>query len=169
MKRTTLLLIPSLLLVVLVAAVAAEIPDRAGLPTGVQTRLDQYLASPFALGKGSVRSVQRARRPWNFSEDMSYMVLGDSVYFQTDSPLTWTEGGGPSPLPFPPRELWCALLELENDATGERFYAVIYVGLHMDMYNGDWMVHKGPGGLSIQGSRERLATIGCDFEDVMHD
>jgi hypothetical protein len=166
MKRTSLLIVPLLLLVVLVVAVAAQIPEEAGLPAGVQARLEQYLPSPHALGKAAVLSVARARQPWRFSKDMSYSVLGDSVYFQTDYPLTWKEGGGPSPLPFPPRELWCALLEGEDRLTGERSYAVVFVGLHMDMYNGDWMVHEGPTDRSLPALLQGLSTIGCDFKAI---
>ena len=166
MRRAGFLIVPLLLLVVLVVAVAAEIPQEAGLPADVQMRLEQYLPSPHALGKATVLSVARARQPWRFSKQMSYSVLGDSVYFQTDSPLTWQEGSGPSPLPFPPKELWCALLEGEDRQTGERSYSVVLIGLHMDMYSGDWMVHEGPTDRSLSALLEGLSTIGCDFKAI---
>ncbi len=166
MKRASLLIIPLLLLGVLVVAVAAQIPKDAGLPADVQARLDQYLSSPHALDNVDVLSVARARQPWRFSKEMSYSVLGDSVYFQTDYPLTWREGGGPSPLPFPPKELWCALLEGEDSVTGKPTYAVVYVGLHMDMYSGDWMVHEGPTDRSLPALLRGLSTIGCDFKAI---
>lgn len=168
MKRTSLLIVPLLLLVVLVVVVTAEIPEQAGLPTGVQARLDQYIPSPHALDEATVLSVERARQPWHFSRDMSYSVLGDSVYFQTDYPLTWKEGGGPSPLPFPPKELWCALLVGKDKLTGERSYAVVFVGLHMDMYSGDWMVHEGPTARSLPELEESLSTVGCDLKNRVH-
>lgn len=166
MKRTGLMIVPWLLLVALVVAVTAQVPKDAGLPAGVQTRLEQYLPSPHALGKAAVLTVTRARQPWHFSKEMSYSVLGDSVYFQTDYPLTWREGGGPSPLPFPPKELWCALLEGEDRVTGERSYAVVLIGLHMDMYSGDWMVHEGPTDRSLPALLQGLSTIGCDFKAI---
>ncbi|MEJ2736726.1 MAG: hypothetical protein P8189_24710 [Anaerolineae bacterium] len=166
MKRGSLLVVPVLLLVVLVVAVTAQIPEGAGLPAGVQVRLEQYLHSRHALGKAVVLSVTRARQPWHFSQDMSYAVLGDSVYFQIDLPLTWQDEGGPSPLPFPPKELWCALLEGEDRLRGEPTYAVVFVGLHMDMYSGDWMIHEGPTDWSLPVLLQGLSSIGCDFKAV---
>lgn len=166
MKRSSLLIVPLLLLVVLVAAVGAQIPDDAGLPVGVQVRLEEYLQSHHALGRATLLSVTRARQPWRFSKDMSYLVLGDSVYFQTDSTITWQGGGGPSPLPFPPKELWCALLEGEDRLRGEPTYAVVFVGLHMDMYSGDWMIHEGPTDRSSPALLQRLSDIGCNFRAI---
>jgi hypothetical protein len=160
-KRTTLLIIPALLLVVLVAAVLFQIPSKAGLPQGVQTRLDQYLASPFAKGTMTLRLAERARRPWNLTQAMGFAVLGDSVYFQTDSSLTWEQGGGPSPLPFPPKELWCALLEAGDEGEGDGTQTVVFIGLHMDMYNGDWIVHQGPEAPFSPEFLGVLSSIGC--------
>ncbi len=97
---------------------------------------------------------------------MSYSVLGDSVYFQTDYPLTWKEGGGLSPLPFPPKELWCALLAVEDGLAGERSYAVVFVGLHMDMHSDDWMVHEGSASPSLPALIQGLSAVGCDFKAV---
>ena len=163
MKRAALLMIPLLLLAALVIAVAAELPGRAGLPTGVQTCLDRYIASPFAPGNASVWVVRRAQRPWNFTRAQSDRVLGDTVYFQTDASLTWTGGSGPSPLPFPPKELWCAILVGEDDVGGQNAYSLVFVGLHMDMYNGDWLVHEAGEVLFTPRSEEALAEIGCEI------
>jgi hypothetical protein len=166
MKRGSLLIISVLLLVVLVGAVTAQIPEGAGLPAGVQARLEQYLHSRHVPGRAAVLAVVRARQPWHFSEDMSSAVLGDSVYFQIDYPLTWEDGGGSSPLPFPPKELWCALLEGEDRLHGESTYAVVFVGLHMDMDSGDWMIHEGPTDQSLSALLRGLSAIGCDFKAI---
>jgi hypothetical protein len=163
-RRTILLVIPVLLLVLLLVAVAAELPEEGGIPAGVQTRLDQYLTSLSIPGQSTVLAVERARKPWNFSRDMSQLVLGDSVYFQTDASLTWRQGGGPSPLPFPPKELWCALLSRQDDASDGRSYAVVFAGLHMDMYNGDWLIHEGSKTPFTPEFEEVLSRIGCEVE-----
>jgi hypothetical protein len=105
-------------------------------------------------------ATSESRQPWLFSREMSDMVLGDSVYFQTDSPLTWQEGGGPSPLPFPAKEVWCALLKKTN-TSGKARYRILFVALHMDMYSGDWLVHLGPESDSFSKATEPAATIGC--------
>ena len=162
MKRTSGLVVPLSLLAVLAVAIGVEIPEQAGPPARVQVRLDEYLASPFAPGQSTVLLVERARRPWNFAGDLSGMALGDSVYFQTDSSLTWTEGSGPSPLPFPPKELWCAFLEGTDDITGEKSHIVVFVGLHMDMYTADWLVHKAAESPFAPEFGKMLAHLGCD-------
>ena len=161
MKRAPLLMIPLFLLVVLTMVVSAEIPQEAGLPTGVQERLDQYIASADAPSQATVLMVERARRPWTFTRELSDRVLGDSVYFQTDASLTWAVGSGPSPLPFPPKELWCALLAGQDNASSEQSYAIVLVGLHMDMYNGDWMVHETAEDPFTLESQQMLTRIGC--------
>lgn len=163
MKRTSLLVIPFLLLAVLVVAVTAEIPERAGLPAGVQTRLDQYIASSFAPSQANVLAVRRAQKPWNFSRALSDRVLGDTVYFQTDDSLTWTGRSGPSPLPFPPQDLWCAILAGQDNVSGERAYSIVFVGLHMDMYNGDWLVHETGKDPFTAESEAALSHIGCEM------
>ena len=45
------------------------------------------------------------------------------------------------PLPFRPKEMWCVLLE-PDDRGGVTAYGGVLVGLHMDMYNADWVVHE---------------------------
>lgn len=162
MKRVTLLLVPILLLGALVVAVAAEIPASAGQPSGVRTRLEQYSSSSLAGADTRVLVVTRAKRPWNLTRDLRWPVLGDSVYFQTDQPLTWSHSQGLSPLPFPPKEIWCALLESKGEAVGAPDYSVVLVALHMDMYNGDWLIHQAPADLFTMD--KGLSALGCKLE-----
>lgn len=163
MKRTTLLLVPTLLLTVLVLAVAAEIPAEPGPPRGVQKRLERYRFSSFADTDTRILQVTRARRPWNLTRDLNWLILGDSVYFQTDHPLTGRRSDGPSPLPFPPKEVWCALLESKSGTTDAQSYSVVLVGLHMDMYSGDWIIHQAPSEpFSTVG--DALSGLGCGLE-----
>ena len=65
---------------------------------------------------------------------MSSKVDGDTIYYQTDS------SSRGMPLPFPAKEMWCVLLEID-DLSGVTSYRGVFVGLHMDMYNADWVVH----------------------------
>jgi hypothetical protein len=161
MKRLTALLIPLLLLVVLVVVVAAELPRAPQLPRDVQARLDQYIAYSYPPGTVTVHSAERARRAWRFSEDMSESVFGDSVHFQTDTGPTHTGRLNLSSLYYPPKEAWCVLLEIAGSA-GDVSYAVVFVGLHMDMYNADLVVHEGVA-LSSPEFLDNLTTIGCDL------
>ena len=163
MKRDALLLTPLVLLVVLVGVIAAEIPDRVGLPVSVQTRLDHYIAHASPREVATVRSVERAKKPWNFVEDRSQAVFGDSVHFQVDSGSV-----GSLPLSFPPKELWCVLLEREDTSTGDALaggaaHAVLFVGLHMSMYEADWLVHEAVGDTAMD-LKKTLSMVGCDLE-----
>lgn len=165
MKRLSLLIVPLFLLTVLAVAVAAEIPEKAGIPAGVQDRLDQYAASSHAGGEVTIHHAVRARRPWNFAEKMSHLVLGDSVYYQTDQPLTWKQASGPMPLPYPPKELWCILVEERDAGSGELTPTALFVALHMDMYSADWLVHTAPKGLAPSELAGILNWLGCVVEE----
>ncbi len=163
MKRVFFLLMPTLVLVVLMLAVAAGIPAVAGPPNGVQKHLEQYGTSAFVKVEADAHLLVRAKRPWNLTRDQSWLALGDSVYFETDHPLTWGRSVGPSPLPYPPKEVWCALPESEDEATGVRSYAVVLVGLHMDMHNADWVLHHDPSQPFSAAFLEAISALGCDL------
>ena len=159
MKRTALLTIPFLLLVTLAIAVAAEVPREEVLPADVQARLEQYLGYTFPPGTVRMLAAQRADRPWNFDRQMSDLVFGDSVHFQTDTGPTRTQRANLAALYYPPKEVWCALLSIGE---GEQApHTVVFVGLHMDMYNADLVVHEAPSDLSSSALAEILSTIGC--------
>jgi hypothetical protein len=160
MRRATLLTIVLLLLGVLAVAVIAETPIEPGLPAGCQASLDEYLAAYASPGITRLLRVEQARTPWRFDRNMSSTVFGDSLHYQTD-----TSSSG-MPLPFPPEQVWCALLERANGTFGldaDMPYAVVFVGLHMDLYNADWVVHEGAGDPSSPQLRETLSAIGCDL------
>jgi hypothetical protein len=176
MRSRSVLAVPLLLLVVLVAATGAQIPEERGLPVGVQTRLEEYTDFWYAPGAAVVVSVERAKKPWNLTGEMSHAVFGQSAYFPGDHGPAWPSGNEPMPLPYPPKEVWCALVEQTNldadpeGSAGGTTHEVLFVGLHMTMYNADWMVHKGTplgpasqSSLSGAGLQETLSTIGCDL------
>jgi hypothetical protein len=162
MRRIRLLAIPTFMLALLALAVAAEIPAEAGPPSQVQMRLEQYRTSSLADSNTHVAMVTRAKRPWNLTRDLRWPVLGHSVYFQTDQPFAPGQNSALSPLPFPPKEIWCALLESEDEATGTPSYSVVLVALHMDMYSADWMIHHPPS--DPFGVSELLHAVGCEID-----
>ena len=176
MRSTSVLAIPLLLLVVLVVVAGAQIPQEPGLPVGVQTRLEQYTDFWYPSGAATVVSAERAKKPWNLTGEMSHALFGDSAHFSSDYGPAGHSGNDVMRLPFPPKEVWCALVEQANldadpEGSGEGpTYEVLFVGLHMTMYNADWMVHKGaPLGPALQsgpsgvGLQETLSAIGCDL------
>jgi hypothetical protein len=124
----------------------------------------------------TVVSVERAKKPWNLTGEMSRAVFGYSVHFPSDYGPAQPSGNDLMSLPYPPKEVWCALVEqasLDADPEGSAdgpTYEILFVGLHMTMYNADWMVHKGtPVGPAAQpgpsgiGLQEALSAIGCDL------
>jgi hypothetical protein len=178
MKRRILTIL--LVLTMLAAAgivVVHSLQER--LPAQAQAALDRYLSSENAVSSRpvAVRQVVRAIRPGRFDALFSSASIGDSFYFQTSrgyrsaaipSPLILTtsplpsgtsEGGrGGRALPFPPRDLWCVLL---NEA-GENG-RVVYLALHEDLYNADWIVHEGAGAPGDAMLATRLAAVGCNL------
>jgi hypothetical protein len=148
----------------------------SGLPVGAQARLSQYLQFQTTTSQQSygVQRLSQAGRPWNFSSAMSDATFGDSVYYQTThnrwaQPLAWplvaaTSGSlsrsmvGARPLPFPPSEVWCVRLsEVTSGVT-----AVIFVALHEDLYNADWIVHESRPAARIDDVLRDLNAVGCE-------
>jgi hypothetical protein len=160
LKRLTFLAVPVLLLLLLVVAVAAEIPDEVGLPAGAKIRLDQYVASALSADLPTVKWAVRARLPWNFDRRMGKSAFGSGVHFQTDH--------GPSgslPLPSLPSELWCVLLEQESSTGGSSQApsdCLVFVGLYMSLYEADWIVHEGSIRPSAPEFAETLSLLGCE-------
>jgi hypothetical protein len=156
-RRFIFLALVALLLAALGIVVLAEIPTKTGMPAVAQARLDEYLATAYPAGGVQVLVAVRARRAGRFGRDMSGLVFGDSVYYQSDLGPAWTETDSLLPLPYPPREVWCVLLQDSTAATGPAA-RIVFPALHMDMYNADWLVHEA---LPGQVTAETLDAIGC--------
>ena len=167
MRRAIPLAIPPVVLIVLVGVFIAS---EARLPAGWEAELDEYVEYQNSLSSGTptVRLVARAAKPWNFTSDMSRAAFGDSIYYRTDYSYSGKKRhGGPRPLPFPPEEVWCVLLQRHrnstDDSAGEMAYGVVFAGLHLDMYNADWVIHEGAWGVFTAQLMENLSMIGCDL------
>ena len=167
MKRAVLLAVPLLLVAVLALIVVAEAPARPGLPAGVQASLNSYLAAVSTRADVRVLRTARATRPWELQEAVG-AVFGYSAFYQTDTGPGGTPGSGIRPIPYPREELWCALLHRKEHSTGRTWRPVILIGLHADIYNGDWLVHEVPDDLPIPALVDRLSLLGCDL-DLLED
>jgi hypothetical protein len=161
MRRAGVVIFPLLLATALV--VASLVAIRMNRPPDWQLELDEYVGYKDSLSSSSgtttVQLVDRASRPWNFGRDMSQAVFGDSPYFQTD----YNYGGrrGPRPLPFPPEDVRCVLLEQDhNEGT---MYTIVFVAEHQDLYNADVVIHEGANDLSNQSFVDSISAIGCDL------
>jgi hypothetical protein len=173
MKRGILLIVALLLLAALGAGMLAFLPGRAGLPAGCQAVLDQYLAyKNVSLAEGlSVKAEVKAAKPGRLTEGVNYAVYGDSTYYQTDENYKEASGEAEAtaawskeelrPLPYPPEEVWCVLLERNAQAPG---YGVAFVSLHQDLHNADWVVHEvGPDPFAPE-SLQVASDLGCDLQ-----
>jgi len=167
------LIVALLLLAALGVGVLALLPDKAGLPAGCQAALNKYLNyRNVTLGEGlSVKSTVKAEKPGGLTQDVSLTVYGDSVFYQTDEDYQESSGDaqatdywttdGRRPLPYLPEEVWCALLSRSAEAPE---YGVVFVSLHQDIYNADWVVHEvGPDSFA-PGSMQAASDVGCDLE-----
>jgi hypothetical protein len=159
MRRAGVVVFPLLLATALV--VASLVAMRTNRPPDWQLELDKYVEYKDSLSSGTttVQLVDRASRPWNFSRDMSHAIFGDSPYYQTDD----SYGGrrGPRPLPFPPEDVRCVLLE--RDHNEETTYNIVFVAEHQDLYNADVVIHEGASDLSDQPFAESISEIGCEL------
>jgi hypothetical protein len=165
MRRVTLLVIPIL---VAAASLSAWLIAEKGHTPLWREELNQYLT----YKKMAVRLVVQASLPWNFGPEMSgatdFSYKGGGTYWYPILPslltttLLTTTHSGSAPLLYPVDELWCALLEpaqYAEDADQVKREIVVYVALHRDLYNADWIVHESAGDLPQLG--EVLSRIGC--------
>jgi hypothetical protein len=88
---------------------------------------------------------------------MAGPTFGATMHFQTDMGGAGIEAGGLSPLPFPPTDVWCVLLKGGGPPAGQ----VVFVTLHKDLYNADWIVHQGVDDASSVEAQHLLTTLGC--------
>jgi hypothetical protein len=166
MRKVTMLgavfLVPIAVAIALVAIESGRPPDWQSQVDKYTAYMDEVLSQPMKMLK-----AQRARRPWDFGAQMSRAVYGDSGHYQTDYGYK-QKNVGVKPLPFPPLEVWCVLLEVEHPgslgATQAGAYSVVFPALHQDLHSADWVLHEGAGDVLSQEFKESLSKIGCDLE-----
>jgi len=108
-----------------------------------QADLDAYVLylNSITAGKARVLTVVKAEDPWNFTKEMSRQVVNESAYFP--------------PYPYPPKDLWCALVQFEDSQT------VVYIGLHQNLYNADVLLHESGKTIPDPQLSVDLDKIGC--------
>jgi len=173
MKRAGLLIVAVLLLAALGVVVLVMLPGKAGLPAGCQAALDRYLTyKNVSLAEGlSMKSAVKAANPGRLTQDVSFAVYGDSVYYQTDEDYEEATGDaevteywaidGRRPLPYPPEEVYCALLSRKAQVPQN---GVVFISLHQDIHSADWVVHEvDPDPFALTGIQV-ASDLGCDLE-----
>ncbi len=157
MKRRGLLLIP--LLAIFIAVMSFILVDQHKTPTW-QARLDQYLGYLRQIGGSSPRviSATPALSPINFTPGMSSETNSADVVFLT----THGQGGNYfadlQPLPYPPEQVMCVLL----DVSGQN--ELVYVALHNNSSNNDWIVHISPEPWGSYALQTHLSSLGCSLD-----
>ncbi len=177
----------------ILAVVAAVLMQEERLPTNAKSKLTDYLTYQQAISARTlvVQQVTHAIRPARFAPSMSARTYGESLYYRTTynylatpivSSLTLplstpdilspTEGlrpestpgalsaaEGQRPLPYPPVDLWCALLGQESAASR----SIVFLALHQDMYNADWVLHEGAKDPPAPEAAAVLSEVGCEL------
>jgi hypothetical protein len=164
MRRATFLILALLLPATLIIALLAVL-QRSHLPAW-QLELAKYVECKDSLlsTRTTVRLVDRASRPWNFTQDMNSAVFGDNPSYQTG----YSYGGrdGPRPLPYLPEKVWCALLERDHKSTDELIrettYTVVFVAEHQNLYHADIVIHEPASDPSAEVLMESLSRVGCE-------
>ena len=155
MKRV----LPVMFLGILVVVVAAIIAAPLLFNSPRRKALSAYLTYYNAVNHGTqVLSMVQADRPMSFTAAMSGQVVGDGA-FRTDLSFAGQKrsAAGLRTLPYPPTDLSCALL---STAKGS---AVIYIALHQDAADADWLVHEASAPWPGDQIRADLAAVGCSF------
>lgn len=159
MKRASLLVFTLLLFALSGIIVVAQMPeDSEQLPALAQVRLGEFLAGDSWSGTATVDKAARAHKPWLFIEEWGAGGSEGRALFRTaqESPVL-------SALHFPPDRLWCVLVKRVEPVAGDRPYEVVFLGLHITMYNADWVVHRATGDLASHEFLESLAVLGCNL------
>ena len=157
MKKRRLILVPLTVVIVLISGWL--LINHFQTPAW-HAKLDQYLVYLRQTGQSTTRVIATdpAVSPANFTSTMSAETYGDSVIFETSHNLYEEVSTGLQPMPYPPQEVMCVLMDVD----GER--QVVYVALHSDLYNADWIVHISPEPWGSSMLQSQLVSLGCTLE-----
>ncbi len=107
-----------------------------------------------------LKKAVHAHSPYNFYAGLSGSVWGEGFYFQLDHPYSGLNSS--RPLPYPPDDLWCALLEKKSGATpAVRERKTVFIALHQDLYMAEWVVHEIGDDPHAPEFPEILSGLGC--------
>lgn len=154
MRKPFLLTLP--LFVIIVLAVTLLLLNRR-IPAWHES-LDQYLVySMMQAGEPlyTVEASSAARQPAYFLPGMSSASFSDGAIFATTLSSSSGQDLGGEPIPFPPDQVECVLLK-----SGVQ-HKLVYIALHSNMYNADWIVHLSPYNWGSPEQKSALNSLGC--------
>ena len=127
MRRATAFSLAAAVIVLVLGALAV-IEFRH--PTGWQDELIGHLAR-LSAEEDAVRllAVKRAPMPDLFDGHLSHAERGNESYTA-------------KPLPYPPDTFYCIQMEHRYGRSAPR-RQLLYVALHRDLHNADWILHEG--------------------------
>lgn len=96
----------------------------------------------------------KASQPQNFTPAMSDKTYSDTLDFQVYENFVGERVTGPSPLPYPPVEVYC--VKGQYDLVSSIFF---FVALHSDGVHSAWVVHTAPGVWNMH--KISMDKIGC--------
>ena len=157
MKKIILIAIPLLVLVVIGATLLVLSLNR---PPEWRVELSAYQTYENVVSsqRPELVSSVRASQPWNFTPEMSQAAFSDGSIFMTTFAPNQTTPVGIQPLPFPPEQVWC--VQLREGAQSQ----MVFVALHSDIYNADWVVHIPAGVWGSSQLQATLDSLGCKLE-----
>ncbi len=145
--------------VVAVPLVASYTP---GLPASGQQVLNSYLNYTTANKKplAELQRITQAYNPSDFVTELYAESFGDGSYFMVshDINANLLRGDNVRPLPFPPEELWCAIVSEKLNSP-----KVVLVAKHEDLYKAAWVAHEIPGNPADEAVTELLMRVGCEL------
>lgn len=152
-KRYAVVLIPSLLLVAIIAAlIFSQFSSR--LPDGAQYILDSYLDA--VPGEVMLTTVTYARDHELFTADMGRSIMHAPIEAHRTSPVLF-DGDIIRPIEpnshfaFPVQELWC--VTLTRNYQSDDYY---FLGRHENLYGSTWVLYQSHSGV------QAAQTVGCD-------
>jgi hypothetical protein len=162
-NRNTKPLIFFLIIAMVIGIVVLAIVAFQSLHSPQQDALSEYVQHIYRQQPGLVVSqVVQSNLPGRFTAAMSGDVYGSGDYFHVDMPYSYgtvvsQTGSSSRPLPYPPEQLACALLNSNNGPS------VVFVALHGDDYKAAWFVHQARYAWPSDELRAQLDAIGCAF------
>ncbi len=128
----------------------------------------------------SIQRMVRARLPWNFSPLPGDLSYGDSNFFHTDvhtltqvpvvqatGDLSTDHGDSGVPLPNPPVDIWCILLERENPLpVSLENLRVVYAARYDALYAADWVILESAPFRTLNEINQRNTQIGCNIGNL---
>lgn len=156
MKRKALL-IPLSAIIIVVAAIL--LLDRHQSPPW-KVELDRYLLALRQSGNRAFRLVSyaSAASPANFTPAMSAESYSNSLLFAASYTLDGQITTGLEPMPYPPQEVVCVLLQQDGQQQ------LVYVARHTSLYNADWVVHISSDPWGSPALQSNLQTLGCSLD-----